>query len=89
MSAFTVVLAQSNLTLEVPEEKSLLEVLLENNINVGYSCRAGNCGNCGVRILEGIPEHFDEVMVPWEQAQNKLMMSCVSRCKGDKLVLDL
>ena len=84
MSEFTVVLAQSNLTLTVPEEKSLLEVLLENNINVGYSC-----GNCGVRILEGIPEHYDEVMQPWEQAQNKLMMSCVSRCKGDKLVLDL
>lgn len=89
MSAFTVVLAQSNLTLEVPEEKSLLEVLIANNINVGYSCQAGTCGSCGVRILEGIPEHYDEVMVPWERAQNKLMMACVSRCKGDKLVLDL
>ena len=89
MSAFTVVLAKSNMTLEVPEEKSLLEVLMEAGINVGYSCQAGTCGSCGVRILEGIPEHFDEVMVPWEQAQNKLMMACVSRCKSDKLVLDL
>jgi ferredoxin len=88
MSAFTVVLAKSNLTLEVPEDKTLLEVLNENDLNVGYSCLAGNCGSCGVRVIEGDIEHYDEVMQPWEQAQNKLMMACVSRCKG-KLVLDL
>jgi ferredoxin len=89
MSAFTVVLAKSNKTLEVPEDRSLLDVLHEAGLNVGYSCLAGTCGSCGVRVLEGIPDHYDEVMAPWEQAQNKLMMACVSRCKGDKLVLDL
>ncbi|MFN4282780.1 MAG: 2Fe-2S iron-sulfur cluster-binding protein [Alphaproteobacteria bacterium] len=88
MSAFTVVLAKTGVTLEVPEEKSLLEVFEENNIPVGYSCRAGTCGTCGVRVISGDIEHYDEVMQPWEQAQNKLMMSCVSRCKGE-LVLDL
>jgi hypothetical protein len=36
-----------------------------------------------VLVLNGIPDHLDGVMVPWEQAKNKLMMSCVSRCKGE------
>ena len=49
----------------------------------------GASGNCGVLVLDGIPEHLDDVMLPWEQAQNKLMMSCVSRCKGETLTLDM
>ncbi|HEU0069974.1 MAG TPA: 2Fe-2S iron-sulfur cluster binding domain-containing protein [Alphaproteobacteria bacterium] len=89
MSAFKVVLKQSGITLDVPEDKSLLEVLLAAGLPMGWRCREGYCGNCGVRVLEGTPEHFDEVMVPWERAQNKLMMSCVSRCIGEQLVLDL
>lgn len=89
MSEFKVVLARSNLTLTVPEEKSLLEVLIEAGFPIGWRCKNGYCGNCGVRVLDGIPEHLDDVMMPWEQAQNKLMMSCVSRCKGDELTLDM
>ncbi len=89
MSAFKVILAQSGVTLTVPEEKSLLEVLLEAGLQVSYRCKNGYCGNCGVLVLDGIPEHLDDVMMPWEQAQNKLMMSCVSRCKGEHLTLDL
>lgn len=89
MSAFKVVLAKSGVTLTVPEDKSLLEVLLEAGYPVSYRCKNGYCGNCGVLVLGGIPEHLDDVMAPWEQAQNKLMMSCVSRCKGETLTLDM
>lgn len=89
MSAFKVVLARSGVTLTVSEDKSLLDVLLEAGYQVSYRCKNGYCGNCGVLVLDGIPEHLDDVMMLWEQAQNKLMMSCVSRCKDDTLTLDM
>ena len=89
MSEFKVVLAQSGVTLTVPEDKSLLEVLLEAGYPIAYRCVNGYCGNCGVRVLNGIPEHNDEVLLSWERARNTLMMSCVSRCKGEQLTLDM
>ncbi|MFN4282779.1 MAG: 2Fe-2S iron-sulfur cluster-binding protein [Alphaproteobacteria bacterium] len=89
MSAFKVVLAQSGMTLDVPDDKSLLEVLLDAGLPVSWRCRQGYCGQCGVRVLAGTPDHYDEAMPDFQRATNTLMMACVSRCVGDELTLDL
>lgn len=87
--AFEVELALSGLRLEVPADKSALEVIQAAGVFVASSCAEGTCGSCEAGVLEGTPEHRDSVLTPEEQALGESMMICVSRCQGDRLVLEL
>jgi hypothetical protein len=40
-------------------------------------------------VLEGDVDHRDVVLSDSEKASNETMMVCVSRCRGDRLVIDL
>lgn len=86
---YQVVLKSSALTLEVPAGKPLLDVLLDAGVDVEYSCCEGTCGACETRVLEGEVAHRDSVLSKAIRESNKVMMICVSGCKGSRLVLDL
>jgi len=86
---FTVTLKRSGRTIVVPAGRTIMEVLQEAGIRVAYSCRSGVCGTCETRVLEGIPDHKDNVLSPREQASGKVIMICCSGAKSDRLVLDL
>lgn len=87
--AFTLVLARRDRTLVVPSDRSILQVLQENGVPLLSSCRQGICGTCETAVLEGEPDHRDHVLTPEERASNRTMMVCVSRCKGERLTLDI
>lgn len=87
--AFDVVLGRSGKTLRVPEDKSILDVINKAGAGVMSTCNKGLCGTCEVRVLSGLPEHRDAVLTPEERAEGSTVMTCVSRCRGEKLVLDL
>lgn len=86
---FEVELAQSDVTLNVPVGKSILDTLLDAGILVPHSCMEGVCGSCETRVLSGIPDHRDLILNKEEKAANKTMMICCSGSKGNRLVLDL
>jgi tetrachlorobenzoquinone reductase len=86
---FTVVLKRCGASYFVPPGKTILETLLENNIDVAYSCMEGVCGTCQTAVLEGVPDHRDSVLSAEEHAANRTMMICCSGSKGPRLVLDL
>jgi vanillate O-demethylase ferredoxin subunit len=88
-AAFTVTIASSGQVLEIPEGKTILDVLLEQGIYASSSCRAGVCGACEVTVLGGEPDHKDYVLSDSERASNKKMMICVSGSKSANLLLDL
>jgi ferredoxin len=58
-------------------------------LTVLSSCQEGTCGTCETGVLEGVPDHRDSVLTDEEQAACDLMMICVSRSRGPRLVLDL
>ncbi len=87
--SFELVCAQSGVTLAVPSDKSLLEVLTDAGIDVPRSCEQGICGTCECRVLEGEVDHRDSILSPRERADHQVMMPCVSRAKGARLVLDI
>lgn len=87
--SYTVQLAKSGKTLDVPAGKTLLETLLEAGVEVEYSCAEGICGACETRVLGGCPDHRDAVLSASEKASNKTMMICVSAAKTGTLILDL
>ena len=87
--AFDVYLAQSELTLSVPPDKSILDVVDAAGVGVLSSCGEGTCGTCETPVLEGEVDHRDSVLDDDEKAANDCMMICVSRACTARLVLDL
>lgn len=86
---FTVQLARTGIELHVPSNATLLDVLTQNGIAIDSSCQAGICGCCEVTVIEGEIDHRDEVLTSAQRADNKTMMTCCSRAKGERIVIDL
>jgi ferredoxin-NADP reductase len=87
--AFEVELAETGLTLTVPGNRSILDVVREVLPDQPYSCQEGACGTCETDVLDGIPEHRDLILTPEERAANHTMMICVGRSCSPRLVLKL
>ena len=87
--SFEVELAASGLTLTVPPDRSILEVVEEAGIPVLSSCQEGPCGTCETPVLERVVDHRDSLLTPAEQEANDTMFICVSRAACPKLVLEL
>ena len=84
---FQIKIASSSATYSVPENKTIIEVLAENGIQVEMSCNTGLCKTCALKYLEGEVDHRDVVLSKKEQAE--YITPCVSRAKSGVLVLDL
>jgi phthalate 4,5-dioxygenase reductase subunit len=84
---FKVRLERSGQTFEVPEDRSILEILRDNGIRAPSSCESGTCGSCRTALCAGDAEHRDMVLTDDEKSAQ--IMICVSRAKSEELVLDL
>jgi phthalate 4,5-dioxygenase reductase subunit len=84
--AFTVRLAHSGDTFEVPAGVSILDVARSRGHDMPSSCESGTCGTCKTRYLEGAPDHRDLVLA--DEEKGEFVMVCVSRSCTDVLVLD-
>jgi ferredoxin len=86
---FTLTLARSGRTIEVPADKRATDVLAELGIPIDTKCSDGICGVCSARVLSGQPEHRDHVLSKKERKQKMLL--CCSRAvgPGGNIVIDL
>lgn len=87
--SFEVLCQQSGVTVTVPPDRSILEVVQEAGVPALSSCMEGVCGTCETAVLEGEPDHRDSLLSTKEKAAGNHMMICVSRSYGARLVLDL
>ncbi|RZQ65959.1 PDR/VanB family oxidoreductase [Amycolatopsis suaedae] len=83
-TAFAAVCARSGRTVEVPAGTSLLDALNHAGLPVDSGCREGVCGSCEITVLDGEPEHRDDIGAPGGR-----MYACVSRSLSPRLILDL
>ena len=84
---FQVTLSSTGATYNVPADKSIVDVLRDNGIDVDTSCEAGTCGTCKTHYLEGEPDHNDFVLTDAEQRE--WVMICCARSRSERIVLDL
>ena len=84
---FTVVLAKSGKSIKIPADRTILEAMRDQNLPVSSSCENGTCGTCKCGYTDGEVDHRDLVLMDEEKGDS--IMLCVSRAKGDHLVLDL
>lgn len=84
---FQVKVSSSGQIFDIPNDKSIVQVLREHGIAVQTSCESGLCGTCRTRYLEGVPEHRDYILDEAERGQEVLI--CCARSRTRLLVLDL
>jgi ferredoxin-NADP reductase len=87
--AFEVVLSQSGQHYTVPADQTILECLIDHGCDPMFDCKRGECGVCAVPVLEGDIDHRDYVLSASEKAAGNVIQICISRAKGQRLVLDL
>lgn len=83
---FKVKLARSGAVIEVPTDKTILEVLREHGLDVPSSCETGTCGTCRTKMLAGEADHRDLVLA--EHERKDTIMICVSRARTDEISID-
>lgn len=86
---FVVDLARTGRRVQVPAGNSILDALMMEGIDAPYSCYEGLCGTCETRVLEGVPEHRDQLLTDKARASNQTVIICRSGSLTPRLVLDL
>lgn len=88
-SPFELTLARSQQRVQVPADKSIVDVLRSLDIAIETNCEQGVCGTCLCTVIEGVPDHRDQYLSHAEKATNMQMLPCVSRALTAHLTLDL
>jgi phthalate 4,5-dioxygenase reductase component len=83
---FKVRLTRSGAVLDVPTDRTILEVLREHGLDVPSSCETGTCGTCRTKLLAGVADHRDLVLA--EHERKDTIMICVSRARGNEITID-
>ena len=86
---FEVQLVQSGSTYKVAADQTILDCLIDHGCDPLFDCKRGECGICAVPVIEGEIDHRDYVLSDTEKKEGKVMHICISRAKGQRLVLDL
>jgi ferredoxin-NADP reductase len=88
--SFWVELPRHGLRLQVPAERSLLDVLEAAGVDTLSDCRRGECGLCALDIvsLQGTVDHRDVFFSAEQKRANERLCACVSRVSGGGVVLD-
>src|SRR6185437_15220801 len=74
-------IADTGDALNVEPGETLLAALERNGYHPDFSCRAGICGSCKLRMLEGEVDQPGEILSPAEKA-NGYVLSCIAHPKG-------
>src|SRR5689334_8232188 len=84
--AFKVRLTRSGAVLDVPTDRTILEVLREHGLDVPSSCETGTCGTCRTKLVAGVADHRDLVLA--EHERKDTIIICVSRARGNEITID-
>ncbi len=74
--------AETGATLALRQDETLLEGLERHGYQPDYSCRAGSCGTCKLRVLSGQVAPTGDALTPAERRAG-YVLGCVARPVGE------
>ncbi|MCC8359562.1 2Fe-2S iron-sulfur cluster-binding protein [Salinimicrobium sediminilitoris] len=75
-------------TLSMPKNKTVLQMALDNDIDVPYSCQGGICSSCVARITEGTAEMEKNSILVDSEIEEGLILTCQAHPTSDSLKVD-
>ena len=82
-------LARTGRSVDVGPSETLVAALAKEGVGIPTSCESGICGTCITGVLDGVPDHRDDVLSASDRTSYRHVVPCVSRSKTPVLVLDL
>ena len=70
------------------EKKSVLDVALDNNIDVPYSCQGGICSTCIARIKKGSVKMESNQILTDEEIDDGLILTCQAIPTSNSIIID-
>ena len=74
--------------LTLDQNKTLLEIALNEKIDVPYSCQGGVCSSCIARVSEGKVDMRNNQILTDEEINEGLILSCQAIPKSKKIAID-
>jgi ferredoxin len=87
--AFDVELLDTDVTIHVPADQTMLQALRSMGVDVPSDCEEGLCGTCEVPVVAGEVDHRDKVLSRNERRAGERMMTCCSRSRSGRLKVRL
>jgi ring-1,2-phenylacetyl-CoA epoxidase subunit PaaE len=79
---------EEEFTLTMPKNKTVLEMALDNDIDVPYSCQGGICSSCVARITEGTAEMEKNSILVDSEIEEGLILTCQAHPTSGTLKVD-
>tara|TARA_B100001113_G_scaffold184612_2_gene151340 strand:+ start:1049 stop:1336 length:288 start_codon:yes stop_codon:yes gene_type:complete len=74
-------------TFECDEDTTILDALEEAGLDHNYSCRAGACSSCCMKIEEGTVDQEDQFFLDDDQVEAGYVLTCVGRPTSDLVLI--
>ncbi len=84
----TIIVDDEEATFTMDNKKTVLEVALENDIDVPYSCQGGICSSCIARIKEGKAEMRKNMILTDSEIAEGLILTCQAQPTTPVLKVD-
>jgi ferredoxin-NADP reductase len=85
--SFRIKIGSTGQELDVPADKTIVQVLRAAGHKVETSCESGYCGSCITGYTDGEPDHRDDFLDA--EGRKQFIMVCCSRAKSPLIVLNL
>ena len=70
------------------DDKTILELALENDIDAPYSCQGGICSTCLAKLTLGSVKMDNNQILTDDEIQDGYILSCQSRPSSDEVEIN-
>ena len=87
-SKATIIYDDETLSLEVPENMTILDAALQKNIDVPYSCQGGVCSSCIAKVSSGSATMLQNNILTDSEIKEGLVLTCQAVPKTQEITVD-
>ena len=87
-SKATIIYDDETLSIEVPENMTILDAALQKNIDVPYSCQGGVCSSCIAKVSSGSASMLQNNILTDSEIEEGLVLTCQAVPKTQEITVD-